>query len=270
MNSMIDFTAVDAMRYTALIASIGISVSIFEDLSSFHHFTKNGLLSWDISKLRVKWTAGGKASRAVDFVMSSSIYRLILVTILVPSVLMPITLLFDELLFPLCLIILVGIILNMMRNVYGLDGSDHMNLVVFSAIVISSLSPPDSFAQSIGLWFIALQYVLSMLISGVYKLLSYVWRSGEAMLGIMSTISYGNPRFYQMLNTHPTLPRILCWGVIVTECVFPMIFFVGSDLEIVFLTIGVALHAVIAITMGLNNFFWAFVATYPAIWFCLQ
>ena len=159
MNSMIDFTAVDAMRYTALIASIGISVSIFEDLSSFHHFTKNGLLSWDISKLRVKWTAGGKASRAVDFVMSSSIYRLILVTILVPSVLMPITLLFDELLFPLCLIILVGIILNMMRNVYGLDGSDHMNLVVFSAIVISSLSPPDSFAQSIGLWFIALQYV---------------------------------------------------------------------------------------------------------------
>ncbi len=118
------------------------------------------------------------------------------------------------------------------------------------------------------LWFVALQYSISMLIAGIAKIVSPIWRSGEAMIGISSTSFYGSPRLHTILTQHKDISKLLCWMVIIIECTFWLVFIVNWKMGIILLLIGLALHASIALTMGLNDFFWAFTATYPIIWFC--
>ena len=57
----------------------------------------------------------------------------------------------------------------------------------------------------------------------------------------------------------------LCWSVIVMETLFPLCLVVPQPWGWPFLGWGVAFHLLCAVIMGLNSFFWAFVATYPAL-----
>jgi hypothetical protein len=52
------------------------------------------------------------------------------------------------------------------------------------------------------------------------------------------------------------------------ECTFPLALISGGTGFAVFAVIGLLFHVLSAMTMGLNTFVWAFVATYPAILFC--
>jgi hypothetical protein len=270
MSMSIELSVFDALRLCGIIASIGVFVSTLEDLCTFHHFKDNGILSWKISKLREKRTAGGVMADILDQFLTVKRYRFVLLTTLMASAIMPATVFLSQLLSPLCLIILVGIILMEIRNIYGLNGSDHMNLITFSAILIGSSVPSGSLAQQASIWFVALQYALAMLIAGAAKVTSGTWRSGIALPNIMSIAYYGNNTLYRILVKHDNLSKVLCWSVIIVECSFWMIFLTQGTTSIIFLSVGFMLHASIAVLMGLNDFFWAFIAPYPAIWFCLQ
>ena len=108
-----------------------------------------------------------------------------------------------------------------------------------------------------------------MIVSGVPKLRSEVWRSGNALIDLMSTTHFGNKKLYDSLNQHNNLSRILCWLVIIIECIF-WIVFVSGGYAIFILIIGITFHGIIAMVMGLNKFFFAFISPYPAIWLCSQ
>jgi hypothetical protein len=62
----------------------------------------------------------------------------------------------------------------------------------------------------------------------------------------------------------------LAWSVIVLETLFPLCVIVHPPLFWVFLLWGLGFHIFCAFFMGLNNFVWAFVATYPALLFVRQ
>jgi hypothetical protein len=53
--------------------------------------------------------------------------------------------------------------------------------------------------------------------------------------------------------------------VIVFECTFPLAI-LSPRLALVFFGAGIAFHVGIAAVMGLNNFVWPFIATYPAVY----
>ena len=55
--------------------------------------------------------------------------------------------------------------------------------------------------------------------------------------------------------------------IVVTEALFPLVLLVPHSIGLYFLVGGALFHASCAFVMGLNSFFWAFVATYPAIYF---
>ena len=121
--------------------------------------------------------------------------------------------------------------------------------------------------KQFSIFFICFQALLSYFTSGFAKLVSPIWRGGEAMIGIVDTVSYGNKVFARLLVKNATLSKLLCWSVIIFECAFPLLAFTGVQTTIIFIVTGIIFHLSIAIFMRLNNFFWTFIATYPAILF---
>jgi len=162
------------------------------------------------------------------------------------------------------IVILGARMLLYFRNCLGLDGGDQMMLVVASGLAVALLIP-GRVAQTIALDYIAAQLLLSYAIAGAAKAISPVWRSGSAIIGIMSTINFGVPRFGGFLRDHPRLARALCWSVIVCECGAAIAILAGTPGAIAIITAGVLFHITVALVMGLNLFPWSFGATYPAL-----
>jgi hypothetical protein len=124
-----------------------------------------------------------------------------------------------------------------------------------------------SFQLNAGLWFIAAQSILSYCAAGIAKLISAQWRAGDAVYKIFNTGSYGLCFIGRLLAPRPAIVFVLSWAVIVFESLFPLALVLPQEFLWVFLGWGVSFHLLNAWIMGLNTFFWAFVATYPAVIF---
>jgi hypothetical protein len=155
------------------------------------------------------------------------------------------------------------------RNVFGGDGADQVLIVVwiglFVELALCSLLHRASF---VGLIAIAAQSTLSYAVSGIAKLISKEWRNGEAATLIFRTQSYGHPVIYRAASRSRVFKVCLCWTTIAYECFFPAWILMPRAGVFAILAAGVIFHASNAVFMRLNVFFWAFVSTYPAIWFC--
>jgi hypothetical protein len=103
-------------------------------------------------------------------------------------------------------------------------------------------------------------------IAGVAKLFSKSWRSGIAVFQIMNTESFGSEGVAKvLLNASPVLKTALSWSVMLFEALFFVVLILPWPWFFVVLILGIAFHFYNAVIMGLNNFFWVFLATYPAI-----
>ena len=150
------------------------------------------------------------------------------------------------------------------RLVYGLDGSDQMQLVVWGGLAATAT------AGDLALKFVALQLVLAYMVAGIAKCAGASWRSGQALAAILSTASYGSPRLSCVVAARP-LGLVACWSVIVFEVAMPPLAattYVGLCLLVV---VAVSFHVGTAVTMGLNSFVWAFTAALLCLasWFPL-
>lgn len=155
------------------------------------------------------------------------------------------------------------------RHTYGLDGSDQMTFVVLVSLAIYALAPGGSAAGKAAIVFVALQACLAYAASGFAKLVSPKWRGGGAMFAVLNTESYGRRDVAMLLARLPRLSRVLNWGVVAFECAFPLALLGGGFTTGAF-ALGIAMHLGIALCMGLNSFLWAFVATYPAVFYVAQ
>jgi hypothetical protein len=160
--------------------------------------------------------------------------------------------------------ILVARALLYMRNQLGHDGSDQMLLVVFMGLTVAQ-GAPDPTGRAIGLYYIAAQSVLSYETSGIAKLAGSKWRTGIAVPQIVNTIGYGYPPLGLWLSSHARTGRTLSWSTIAVECAGPLLLFAGIPWALAFVVMIIGLHASIALVMGLNGFFWSFVACAPAL-----
>jgi hypothetical protein len=166
------------------------------------------------------------------------------------------------------LVAIVTSIVMYWRAPLGLDGSDQMLLITFVAIGIYKLFPGDVDIARASLWFIAIQGCLSYFVAGVAKIVSPVWRSGEAVRRILGTRTYGASWSASLVRGRDGVCMALSWFLMLFECAFPLVLAFGQAGFAAFAILGICFHVANAVTMGLNTFVWAFVATYPAILFC--
>lgn len=150
------------------------------------------------------------------------------------------------------------------RHLYGTDGSDQVSFLVQTAAALGRAGGTDD-TRKAAVQFIGAQTALSYGASGWAKLPGQAWRSGDALVKIMRTQTYGDEWFYARIQRFPTVARLVCHGVLTLECTFPFLLLKnGKYIDLGMAVMGV-FHIANARFMGLSRFAWAFMSTYPAV-----
>ncbi len=100
---------------------------------------------------------------------------------------------------------------------------------------------------------IKIQIAIIYLLSGVDKLYSPAWRSGDAMHYIKSLDYLVNPRFVGLLPDVPWFNLCIGWCVIIFELLFPLLIW-NRKTKFWMLSIGVLFHLAIIILLSLIDF----------------
>lgn len=249
---------------TSIIASIGAAISTLEWLFNRRELLEGGLYSWRILGSRPLFLGEGWLSESLKQLLSPRVFVGILVLRVVALLALPFAIWFvNGALLVLAIVVLTSLLLSL-RSPYGLDGSDQMSVLIFGALFLAHLGG-STLALEAGLWFVAGQSCLSYFTSGFAKITSLHWRAGDVVFRIFNTRTYGYAPVARFLYARPGLTRMLTWAAVVMECIFPLALLLGFPGCLVLIGWGVVFHAMNAIIMGLNSFFWSFVATYPAV-----
>lgn len=156
------------------------------------------------------------------------------------------------------------------RRLLAGDGAEQLISLILAATLLAVLPWPSQARLSLAVWFISSQLMLSYVTAGIAKLRSPVWRQGEALAGILSTEVHGHPVAAAGLRQFGIASKAAGWGVMIFECAFPLLFFGPQWMAVAALAVGLVFHVACAATMGLNNFLWAFPATYPCMYCAAQ
>lgn len=152
----------------------------------------------------------------------------------------------------------------------GEDGSHQMLTIVSVAFAVALVLGFAKGLPEAGLYFVGAQACLAYGTAGVAKVISPVWRNGEAIKGVLSTRTYGIVGPAALLQKHSSLAFAACWLTITFEVAFLVAPVMPQLLLLSLFAIAAGFHAVSAYVMGLNGFLWSFGATYPAIFFLNQ
>jgi hypothetical protein len=256
----------------AITTDIASGVVILTSVETFHSrlaYMPSGLMSWDIARLRNRGLSTGRVAPFFNCCLTYKSF----ITVMLLSGFMAVISLSENHNYYLKLLpslfILASLFLASIRSPFGRDGADQMLLQIFVCIVICHGFPTDKVRQMC-LVFIALQSILAYTTAGVAKFISPDWRSGKAIRGIFDSEVYGFS-FSALIPESTTnwLSRLIAWGVISFECCF-WLCLCFKKLTLPMLILGVAFHGMAAYLMGLNSFFFVFLATYPSIWMCSE
>ncbi|RKH45852.1 hypothetical protein D7X55_25110 [Corallococcus sp. AB049A] len=267
---MIPFTETPdlALYAVRVLMALGILITTGELLANWRDHADGGFSGWPLLRQLLEQFKGGPVLRfAVSLVSHArflgwlGLRALCAAALLVPALPAPLVLAALALLF-------VTDLLVSMRLQFGKDGSDRMVRLLNVALLLVALAPGNPRVRDAGLAFIALQGCLAYFTTGVWKALGPQWRDGQAVFLVFNTRAHGTRPVAAMLARQPWLTRLLSWSVVGVEALFPLALVGGPTVALVFLAWGVVFHATNSLVMGLNPFFFAFVATYPAILFC--
>lgn len=88
---------------------------------------------------------------------------------------------------------------------FGQDGADQALIVEQASQLAAAFSPAGGAGERAASYFLSAQAVLSYFSSGIVKLISPVWRSGDAMFGITRTTSYGSEVLNSLMRRYPVI-----------------------------------------------------------------
>jgi len=251
-----------------IVASTGVFIASLEVLTLKGEFEDRGLFSWDVLRTVSTATLSVGTGRPGRFI-SHPFFVPVVTGARALAALSLICFSNNYVLSTACAFAIIGASIVMYwRAPLGLDGSDQMSLITFVAVAIYKLFPSDVHVAQASLWFIAIQGCLAYSVAGIAKVVSPVWRSGEAVRRILGTRTYGSSRSASFVRGRDGVCVALSWLLMLFECTFPLALAFGETGVAVFAVLGIVFHISNAVIMGLNTFVWAFVATYPAIQFC--
>ena len=258
-------TIESAARITAVIVGIGLLQSSLQLLSGLKEFCSDGLFDWNSTQVRNRshgalrgWIVGRSGTVWLRFALIARI--VCLVALIAPFQ--------SNLLYgSYAIIILLSSLFLAYQIRYGKDGSNQISFIIIAGLAFTFLLPTSSPFQPVGLYFIAAQALLSYFAAGISKISNAKWREGSALQSILNTATYGHVRAAALLNRRPWLSGFVGWSVIFVEIVFPVALIAPPGVLIALLFAGAMLHLGTAVLIGLDTFFWAFTATFPAIIF---
>jgi hypothetical protein len=143
-------------------------------------------------------------------------------------------------------------------------GADSMTWLVLVCLLVAELAPAD--LGRIGFLYLGAQTCLSYFVAGCVKLRHAGWREGRELGALLRQSAYEVPAWARGLADHTTIVRVGTWSLLVFELLFPLALF-RPELMSAFLGVGLAFHWANFAVLGLNRFFWIWLAAYPALLF---
>jgi hypothetical protein len=249
------------------IAAAGVCLSSLEWLAAGAQLRDSGAFSWKLVRLSIPSLLRLRYEALVDHVFG---YRgvLILLSIRLAAALL--------LLAPtdsrplrtwLCIVIATLAVLGRVRLSLGMNSSDQMSLLIFSALALGYAAGGKA-AISVSLWFLAGQVCLAYCAAGWLKCRERGWRDGSFLTAVLCSRTFGAQRIGSFLRDRPWLAVLLAAAVLVTEILFPVSLVAPPHIMVGILVCALLFHVSVGALMGLNDFAWSFPATYPAVIYC--
>lgn len=145
---------------------------------------------------------------------------------------------------------------------YFVSSDSPLFRAILMALILHYALPSNRAISEAALLFIACYLVLIYFLTGVQKLKRGLWINGQAIENFMNRVP-----FWRMLTGEGSKPRTLMKFLAWTTLVFEVCFVVGifvPEVAIVFAIAGLCFHGILSFTVGINHFFWTFIACYPA------
>lgn len=253
--------ATNAIEWAVRLTCAARILSSLEYLLYRSDLGPGGLLNYQIGKLgaRTPTTNLGRSLERVAQAVNTRHFYVLIGLDLVLSIALELR--------PLATLLISGAVIThlalMKRNYLASDGSDQMILVILVAALLGSLDAQGS-GFRIAATFVALEAALAYAVSGLYKISSRSWMSGQALTGIVNSKAFGRPNWGRLL-LRKHIAILLTWPLVLWECLFPISIVAPRIVLICILAVGAMFHVACGVIMGLTNFWLAFVATYPSI-----
>ncbi len=259
-----------ALRASEVVALVSVIVVHLEWLVAGRKLHEAGLGDWEIISLRYPALVRRGLDRPLGVLLGWRGMRAISVAMIIAALALLFGLAWPG---PAHAVVLLGVVLGSMvfvlRNPYGMDGSDQMAQIVLISACVASLVGSEPLAR-IACWFVAAQLTLSYATAGIAKLVARTWRDGSAMPRIMRTETYGAAAAGEALRQRPRLALVAAWGVMLVEAGFVLVFVLPAPAAWTLMGLALLFHLGTALMMGLNSFFLAFLSAYPCLLWCLH
>ncbi len=145
-------------------------------------------------------------------------------------------------------------------------GSDYMMNIIFLGILWGLFVD-----QRTGIYFIAVQALMSYVLAGAFRLKEPSWRNGTALSFFLDATLFRPGACLTFLGSQVWLMRILSWTLIFLEIAFPLLIVLPQipfqPWKIALFVAGGLFHALNSYLFGINRFIYSWIATYPAIHF---
>jgi hypothetical protein len=260
------------LEMTVRLIGISVAVSGLEWWVARQSFGDATPLGWPLLQQRFRFRRFTRLTHILGVVLAASGFaRLQLVRILAGLVLLGAA--GDPVARPIALGLATGTALLTHWRQFGVGvlGGDRMRLCVLGALSIGELAPESRRVQLATLAFIAGQSVLAYTTSGLLKFRKTMeWRDGTAIGLLLRHELLGDAALSDWLLRNPGINRLATWCILALEVLFPLALLGGPPVAAVFVGAVFLMHLAIGHWIGLAPFFWAFLATYPAVLFCSQ
>ncbi|MEO0645069.1 MAG: hypothetical protein AAFZ17_02750 [Cyanobacteria bacterium J06650_10] len=256
----------DAITLCSLIAATGIVYNAVEFISERREILEK-FYDWRIVRSRYYILIGRPIlGWLFDALFSGKQFHVLIVIYGVAAILFPFVVRYSLTTASLlAATVLLIHCLSHIKLLVGMDGADQMQTIIWSALFFVCL-PVNEIARLTAISFIAVQFVLSYLVSGWAKLLSPIWRKGTAISKIMRTATYSTHNTSRIL-TRPSVSFCLSWATIILETSSPVLLLLGRPGALFLIVVSTTFHLGIAILMGLTTFVFAFCAALPILYF---
>jgi len=256
----------EAVRLTGLIAAIGIAYDAVELYLARRELLER-FFEWRVIRSRYYILIGRPfLSLVFDILFAGRLFVWAMVAHGVAALLFPIVFPYSRAAGALLagLVLCVHCLSNV-RLLIGRDGADQMQTIVWAGLFFYCL-PLTPTAQIVSVAFIGVQLVLSYLISGIAKVISPVWRDGSAIGLITRMATYCSPGLSRVLGRR-VVSRCVSWATMLFEIWSPFLLLAGRPGAMAMIVMGTAFHVGIAVAMGLTTFVFAFLATFPILYY---
>lgn len=251
---------------------VSVSCVIFsaEFLYLHREFRDGGLFSWRVRRERAFFKRNAFCLPAADRILS---YPAILFLIAIYGFLgLCNVFIFStpDFLGVSCLLIsAIGFLVRIRGNT-GLSGSDQYVRVVLAAGGIALLSG-SYYCIVAALVFIAGQLTIHYMGGGWMRIQHAAWRDGTYLTRVFGLHTYGRGMAHAIAVRFPEMARYASMSVLLFEVAFVLFYFLPPPTLYFVLAYIALFHVLVALVMGLNNFLWSFVGSFPAfIWVALK